>query len=129
MNSVVHLAVLDVLADLLDCLAELMVVMVVELQIDLLKCAVQQERRWIGTLEHCPCMESLVSKWCALVYNGRSRRKDISKNLCGFTVPIPVVCCFARNCSSLLVNRLHISDTSLVVTVESIFCNSEAASS
>lgn len=43
--SVVHLAVLDVLADLLvvllDCLAELMVV---ELQIDLLKCAVQQER-------------------------------------------------------------------------------------
>jgi len=42
--SVVHLAVLDVLADLLvvllDCLAELMVVMVVELQIDLLKCAI-----------------------------------------------------------------------------------------
>lgn len=36
----VHLAVLDVLADLLDCLAELMVVMVVELQIDLLKCAI-----------------------------------------------------------------------------------------
>jgi len=46
--SVVLLALLDAPADLLvvllDCLAELMVVMVVELLIDLLKCAVQQER-------------------------------------------------------------------------------------